>query len=89
LALSALLQVAPTRAASLHEGGAGSLQPALPAAQTGPSAGLPRLGFVRNPQATSSAQLRRTVQLALPASVDLSAYNPPVGNQGNVGSCTA
>jgi hypothetical protein len=48
---------------------------------------LPSTGFVPNPQAlrASQASFSRTKLLA----VDLSAYNPPVGSQGSVNSCTA
>jgi hypothetical protein len=69
-----------------------ALQPPVAAlsATGAPSTGAHALGFQQNPQAEhlTTATLSRLAQ-AVPASVDLSQYNPPVGNQGQVGSCTA
>lgn len=50
------------------------------------------LGFVRTPVERGIKEHGKKLiaaYAATPASVDLSAWAPPVGNQGNVGSCTS
>lgn len=60
-----------------------------------PSSGFHSMGFLRGAAAaqggaTTSAQAITALSTtALPASSDLSAYAPPVGDQGQVGSCAA
>ena len=55
-----------------------------------PGSGLHALGYVPD-RSPSSAQAAPTIvnATALPASVDLSQYNPPVGDQKGVESCTS
>jgi hypothetical protein len=53
-----------------------------------PSSGAHALGFTPNPTAPAYAS-PADVRLALPVSVDLSQYNPPVGDQGYLESCTS
>ena len=52
-----------------------------------PGSGQHSLGFIPNPAAPRPARLSPAT--ALPASVDLSQFAPPVGDQGGVESCTA
>jgi hypothetical protein len=52
-----------------------------------PGAGGHATGFMPNPQARPAVPA--TNSGALPAVVDLGYYNPPVGDQGQVGSCVA
>jgi len=56
-----------------------------------PSDGAHGLGFVPNPAAPRPALYFRsaTFRASLPATVDLSQYNPPVGNQSGVNSCVS
>jgi hypothetical protein len=53
-----------------------------------PSSGAHALGFTPNPAAPLYISTTN-VRLALPAAVDLSRYNPPVGDQGYLESCTS
>jgi hypothetical protein len=53
-----------------------------------PSTGAHALGFSPNPAAPRYAN-PGILRLALPASIDLSQYDPPVGDQGQIGSCTS
>ncbi|MDH2444562.1 fibronectin type III domain-containing protein [Amnibacterium sp. CER49] len=46
-------------------------------------------GAVLRPGTAPTAAARPMVQTALPASVDLTAWAPPVGDQGVLGSCTS
>jgi hypothetical protein len=47
------------------------------------------LGFVPNSDAQSTAQVEPAAPSSLPDAVDLSQYDPPVGDQGGVESCVA
>jgi hypothetical protein len=69
---------------------AGPLTPPVAALQANgmPGTGIHALGYVSNP-AVQRPVLQAAVQIGLPAAVDLSQYNPPVGDQGNVGSCVS
>jgi hypothetical protein len=53
-----------------------------------PGDGTHALGLVPNPAAPQYAN-PGILRLALPAAIDLSQYNPPVGDQGNVRSCVS
>jgi hypothetical protein len=83
---------APVAGVQPLTGPAGPLQPPAAALQpTGaPSSGYHSLGFVPSaaPSPRHSPKLLTPMSL-LPSAVDLSQYNPPVGNQGNVNSCTS
>jgi hypothetical protein len=75
-------------------GPAGPLQPPAAALQPIGAAGSGSrpMGLVRAPHAAFSAHFasRMAVNAAsLPASADLTQYNPSVGDQGQVGSCAA
>jgi hypothetical protein len=70
----------------------GSLTPPVAALQaTGvPGSGIHALGFVANSAVPRAALLLSVAPSAsLPASVDLSQYDPPVGDQGGLESCTS
>ena len=89
-------QVMTARAAGLPAtpsaaGVSGALSIPL-AAQTAngvPGSGRHSLGFVPNPAAPRAPLVPAAQVATLPASVDLSQYAPPVGDQGNVLSCVS
>jgi Papain family cysteine protease len=68
---------------------AGLLTPPVAALRANgmPGNGIHALGFTPNPAAPRAAPF--STFLAVPASVDLSQYNPPVGDQGGLGSCVS
>jgi hypothetical protein len=74
-------------------GNTGLLTPPAAALQANgmPSDGTHALGLVPNPAALHPATYfdSATLQASLPATVDLSQYNPPVGNQRGLGSCVS
>lgn len=91
LVASLLTDIAATaRAAPLHDGPSGDTVPVAARTATGaPGSGLHSLGFVATPGHAGAAVRAETVAAAVPTSVDLSRYAPPVGDQGSVKSCTA
>jgi papain like protease/PASTA domain-containing protein len=71
---------------------AGPLTPPAAALQANgaPGSGVHALGFVPNPAVPRVAPLISNVApVGVPASVDLSQYNPPVGDQGGLESCVS
>ena len=68
---------------------AGSAPIAALTANGDPGNGVHTLGFVRGAAGTSSTHMAALSAASLPASVDLSAYAPPVGNQRAISSCVA
>ena len=102
--LAVLALLVPAMAGSAHAGSqvtdpgapavvaAGTpLTPPVAAQQANgvPGSGIHALGFVRNPAAPQIAANSLVPLLALPASVDLSQYDPPVGDQKGDESCTS
>jgi hypothetical protein len=84
----------PPSTAQFHSavGNLGSLTPPVAALQANgvPGSGIHALGFVANPAVPRAAPLLSVApSSSLPASVDLSQYNPPVGDQGGLESCTS
>ena len=97
LVLTTMTQARPSYAAptpagrvASMAGSAGPSQPPVAALQANgmPSSGYHTLGAIPNLSAPRPPAMT-FIAGALPASVDLSQYNPPVGDQGQVGSCTA
>ncbi len=54
-----------------------------------PGTGIHALGFLPNPAVPRAAQLAPYILKALPGTVDLSQFDPPVGDQGGVDSCVS
>jgi hypothetical protein len=57
------------------------------AAKTSLASSARRTGFTPSPQAPHVVPVAQSG--SPPPAIDLSAYNPPVGNQGEIGSCSA